>query len=265
MLRPIQNDTFRKFIKYHQDKKEFLVCAMIGSVVRPEIKSFSDVDCLMLTTKRISHKQIINKTLSKFKSHYNNQSEDVLVYNVSNLRVSCLYMSQTSFLEYIKKVLDAHFLEIRSKPWVIGGKIEEVLLGDIKLSKIFFDKTNKFIKIKNSLAVYPVSFRIRLMNYLEKDIKSKIALQKKIMENDFLFNLGLYEIIISLIRYIYARQKAYLLPLKHITTGVNSKQLPIKYGKIINILLNLPSLKNKNNIIHQLEDYISSIIYEISL
>jgi hypothetical protein len=160
----------------------------------------------------------------------------------------------------MKKVLNTDLLEVGSKSWVIGGKIEEVLLGDIKLSKVSFDKTNKYTQLKNSLAVYPMSFRIKLMNYLREDIRSKIVLCRKTMENDFLFNLGIYEIIISLIRYIYAWQKVYLMPLKHITVGVHSKQLPIKYKRIINILLRLPLLKNKNSSISQLDGYINSIV-----
>ncbi len=260
MFSPTQNKAFRNFVKYHQYKKEFLAYAVIGSVVRPEVKKFNDLDCIVLTAKRFRHNQIVNKTLSGFRSHYYNRSDDVLVYNLSNLKVSCLYISQADFLRYMKKVLDADLLEVRPKPWVIGGKIEEVLLGDVKLSKVLFDKTKKFTKIKNSLATYPTSFRIKLMNYLREDIKSKIVLCRKAINNDFLFNLGLYEIIISLIRYIYAGQKSYLLPIKHIAAGVHSRQLPIKYKRIINTLLRLPLLKYKNNRISQLDGYINSIV-----
>ena len=257
MISPLQSVAFKKFIKYHQANKEFLACAVIGSVVRPEVRNFSDVDCVILTKKSLSHSQIINQALRQFKNNYLGQSKDVLVYRIVNFKVSCFYISQVNFFRYVKKILNANLLEVKSQPWVVGGKIEEVLLGDIKLSRVMFDKTGKFTELKNSLVTYPMSFRSKIMNYLKKDIASKLTLQKKIIRNNFLFNIGLYEIIISIIRYIYAQNMAYLLPLKHIASGIHSAFLPVQHRKTIGKLLNIAKIKNKNKIIDKLENYIN--------
>jgi len=95
---PLQNTGFKKFIKCHRDNKNFLSFAIIGSVIRPEMKIFNDVDCVILTGKNISNSQIVSRLLYQFKSDCFGQFEDVLVYNISNLRISCFYISQANLL-----------------------------------------------------------------------------------------------------------------------------------------------------------------------
>lgn len=259
MSKRILNDNFRKFVEFHKNKKEFITFAVIGSVVRPEIKKFNDVDCLILTEKRINKQLLLHKTLNHFAFYYNGKSDDIFIYNFNELKISCFYVSQKSFINHVGKILNGQFAEVQLKPWVVGGKIEEVLLGDIKLSDIFFDKTRELTKIKSLLAIYPESFRNKLLNNFSNQIKSKIELQDKIISNDFLFNLGLHEIIILLIRFIYVQQREYLLPLKHIAAGAHSRHLAEKYKKMIGRLLKLPNLKNKKEILNLLKRYINAL------
>lgn len=67
---------------------------------------------------------------------------------------------------------------------------------------------------------------------------------KNCINNRFLFLYGLSEVTQLMIRYIYARNKVFMPPIKHLAYGIQSTKMPTRYRTILSELTTLSSTRS---------------------
>lgn len=191
--------------------------SIIGSVAKKCFtNNSSDLDILILVKKDFNDKQFLSD-LKSYGFDFN-LTDDIYACVVNSQNISICFRQYHEFVNKLESLIDGKCYDIIKKSWVIGGKIEEVILTDIKLSIILFDKESKLIKIKNKLNEdYPLK-----LHYCFKTLSSKILqkinmLLKYIEKNRHSIEVftGYYEILVDLSRYICFKTKRYHYGYKH--------------------------------------------------
>lgn len=245
-----------QLVNLHKRKKDIISFCIIGSYVKHEIDTPNDIDCLIITKKKFSDRYIVNKILSLSCFDVCKKSDDIFILSINRVNFNLAYFYEKYFYEYISELIDGSIIAIEQKPWVIGGKIPEIFLGDIKSAQIIFDKNNHFIALQKFIKKqYPLKLKKTLLNYIKNEVINKIILINYYLKQKdyFLFYLGVYEIAISIIRYIYVSNDLFLLPIKHVTRGVIDGNLSIKYQRLIKQLFITLKIKQRIKVLNNLK------------
>ena len=200
---------------------------VVGSYVKKNGVLSNDVDCLIIVKNHTQDDDLAHLVKSLPNSVPLEKSDDTYRTLISGIEFGLAYFESNDFYNSIIGGFirgDTKSINIVNRPWVIGGKIPEVLLGDIELSQLIFDRSirKRFTHLKKTLSIsyYPV-LRKTLLKELRQEINIKLKLTEKALVNRdwMLFEVGLTDISIAIIRYVYAKDGQYMQPLKHIYDG----------------------------------------------
>jgi len=214
--------TINLLVTIHQTNPLIRTFCIVGSFVKNKSLSH-DIDCICINEQDVYEYYFDNlQHLIKGKITLK-RIDDSLRLFINGIEFGLVYFLKDQFYRYVDNLVEGRSLDIETKPWVIGGKIPEVLLTDIVFADIKFDKENKFIKLQKELKKnYPQKLKNSLIRNLRDELNSKIKIvERSLMNGDYLrFDLGISEIALICIRLMYAQNNSYLPPIKHLTDGL---------------------------------------------
>jgi len=216
-------ENIRRLSYSHKKNKNIETFCVIGSYSKRKNFIPNDIDCLIITNcilEDIVIENFLTNSISIEKDKIK-KSDDTFRLIIDEIEFGLAYFNNTYFYNYIERIKDGNKkeLSIENRPWVIGGRIPEVLLTDILLARVIFDKEGNFNSLQQSLRKkYPKGLKDSLIEDLQNELKNKVtfidsALSK---QNFLIFDIGLGDIVIALIRYIYVQNGIYISSLKHI-------------------------------------------------
>jgi hypothetical protein len=191
--------------------------SIIGSVAKNCFtNNFSDLDVLLLAGNNFKDEQFL-LDLKSYGFDFN-PTDDIYNCIINNQNVSICFKHYHEFVNDLEDLSNGKYCDIIKKPWVIGGKIQEVILTDIKFSIILFDKEKNLIKIKNGLnECYPLKLH-NCFRTLSGEILQRAYMLLKYIEknrNSIEIFTGYYEILVDLSRYICFKTQRYHYGYKH--------------------------------------------------
>jgi len=216
------NNTINLLIAIHKSNSLIQTFCIVGSFVKNKSLSH-DIDCICINGQDVYEYYFKNLPLLIKEKITLKRIDDSLHLLVNGIEFGLVYFLKDQFYRYVDNLIEGKFLDIETKPWVIGGKIPEVLLTDIVFADIKFDKENRFINLQNILKkTYPIKLKNNLIRYLEDELISKIKIVERLLTNaDYLrFDLGISEIYLICIRLMFAQNNLYLPPIKHLIDGL---------------------------------------------
>lgn len=217
------NETIIKLENIHKNNPLIKTYCIVGSYPRNKSKSH-DIDCIFITRQKTSNAYYLKKLPNLIKEKVSIiRSDDSLRLFIKDTEFSLVYFLESQFYKLVNDIISGNTINIASKPWVIGGKIPEVLLTDIVFADIKFDKENRFINLRKKLINdYPRDLRNSLFKVLGEELNLKIKMvEESLINEDYLkFELGFGEIILICIRLAFAKKNSYMPPIKHLTDGL---------------------------------------------
>jgi len=194
-----------------------LSASIIGSVAKNCFTNkFSDLDILLLVEDDFKD-DLFLLDLKSYGFDFT-PIDDIYVCTINNQDVSICFKHYHEFTNYLEDLINGKYYDIIKKPWVIGGKIEEVVLTDIKFSIILFDKEKKLVKIKNGLNEnYPLKLHNCFIILSDEILQKACMVLKYIEKNKSPIEIftGYYEILVDLSRYIGFKTQKYHYGYKH--------------------------------------------------
>ncbi len=224
-MKKISDLLIKKIISAHKLNDTIETLAIVGSHNSKIIDKPNDIDCIAITTRDFKDKYFkdILYRIQLTNKHISQKSDDSFRFFLNDIEFGITYFEHKNFYNHLNRLINGNpeSLSIINRPWVIGGKIQEVLLTDIANSNILFDQSSrkKFTCIKNKLKKeFPKRFQNNLLLELKNEIQTKLVLTEKSLrqKNKLIFYTGISDICIALIRYIYTKNNNYLSSLKHV-------------------------------------------------
>ena len=151
------NKAINLFVTIHKSNPFIQTFCIVGSFVKNKFLSH-DIDCICISEHNVSEYYFKNlQHLLKEKVALK-RIDDSLRLLINGTEFGFVYFLKDQFYQYVNNLTEGRILDIETKPWVIGGKIPEVLLTDIVFADIKFDKENRFINLQNKLKkTYPIN------------------------------------------------------------------------------------------------------------
>ena len=213
-------------VQPHLEDKQVDCFSIVGSYTRVKTgRKPNDIDCLVLTSQNFS-KPDFQKIFDRIEYHDKKilgKSDDSYRLQLGEKEFGLAYFESRKFFEYIQGLIEGktEYISVVNRPWVVGGKIQEIILKDIVDSIIYFDRSagQRLIFFKNLLKEkYPSGLRNSLLQELAEELRiKKVLVQKAWKNNDsLLFNAGISDLSIGLIRYVYVKNSVYMSALKHV-------------------------------------------------
>ncbi|MBI2309382.1 hypothetical protein HYU89_00605 [Candidatus Collierbacteria bacterium] len=228
---------------------------VVGSYAKKNGVLSNDIDCLIIVKNHTQDDDLIHLVKSLPNSVPLEKSDDTYRTLISGIEFGLAYFESNDFYNsiiggFIKG--NAKSISIINRPWVIGGKIPEVLLGDIELSQIIFDRSirKRFTHLKKTLSIsYHPTLRKTLLKELRQEINIKLKLtERALMNRDWmLFEVGLTDVSIAIIRYVYAKDSQYMQPLKHIHHGYFHDLTVKRFRQIVKNVIDIFCLDSRND------------------
>lgn len=250
------NQILNKVIFNHQRNVNIETFCVVGSFINKSIKIPHDVDCLVLTNKKLSERYLHKLILSSIRKTNVIKSDDSFRITIDNIQFGFVYFDIKSFYKEVNSIMNGIKLAIESKPWVIGGKIPEILLTDILSAKVIFDKKGIFVNLQKTLKKeYPKNLRMSLINELKNELLLKInSINDAIVKNDVLrVDIGIGELLIVLVRLIYGQKRVYLIPIKHLSNDFSKFE-------ILKRIVNIPKLPTRKRKMEAIKEITKKII-----
>lgn len=226
--------------RYHQRNYLFEAFSIVGSFANFPDKFQHDIDCLIVSRKKLPDSFIYTFVSSLSRGIRPIKLDDSFRVSINNIQFGLAYKPRDSFYREIENIIEGKSLAMVHKAWVIGGMIPEVLLTDISVAKILFDKSSRLINIQKELANrYPDNLRLNLTAELKHEFALRLKMIEPLLkEEDLLrFDLAIGELTVLLIRFIFCQNGIYLSPLKHLNDQLFklSEDITILVDEVVNI------------------------------
>lgn len=198
----IINDIVKKFKVASFSK----VLILVGSAIKK--KTVKNVDILLITSRNIYDKDIF-KIVDK--EYFIGKYNDCYTFNIKNILFNITAVSIKDFDIYFNKTLKQKELEPSYRNWCLGYFIPEAFLGDLKDSKVIFQKIDFIKKYKDKLIKYPKTLKIKIIKSSLNDLEIKERLfNKAFKKNDFILTVtAISDIFFISFRALSAKKETY--------------------------------------------------------
>lgn len=139
-------------------------------------KTVDNVDLLLITNKNISDKNIF-KIINK--KYFIKTYKNCHTFNIKNILFNITIMDIQEFDFYFNEIVVRKKIEPSYRNWCLGYFIPEAFLGDLKNSKIIFEKIDFNQKYRNKLIKYPQKIKSELIQSTLNDLEIKEKLFNK--------------------------------------------------------------------------------------
>jgi ABC-type oligopeptide transport system substrate-binding subunit len=139
-----------EFILEKTKQVDFLkVLTLTGSALEKEF--VENMDFLLIADQEISEEDFLKIIDIKLSSRY----KDCYTFNFKDVLVNITVIGLERFDNYYGNIFYGKKIELSYSNWCLGYFLPEAFLGDIKKSKVIFEKINYSSKYKDKLNSYP--------------------------------------------------------------------------------------------------------------
>lgn len=216
------NKTINLLVSIHKNSPLIKTFCIVGSFNKSKSKSH-DIDCICISERNVDNYYFNNLQYLIKEKIVLKRSDNSLRLFIKETEFGLVYFLKDQFYKYVDDIIQGKIINIKTKSWVIGGEIPEVLLTDIFFADIKFDKENELTNLQRELKKnYPTDLKKNLIRDLGSELNSKMkAVEESLINKDYLrFELGINDILLICIRLMFAKNNSYLPPIKHLTDGL---------------------------------------------
>jgi len=170
--------------------------------------NFNDIDFLITYTG--SYNTFIESMSFLWKLYI---LDDSIRFNYLWKEVSFVFKEEVEFNNYINKIHNWDINERINKEWAIWWYVPEILLYDLVNSKILLNKNNYLLELINKLKDFDNFNSSKIEKLLLNEIKIKLNYFELWLDN-ISNQICTSDLILSIIRFIYIRNKLYFPWLK---------------------------------------------------